>query len=86
MEGLHTAHNKCKRPLKRAAVHRTMDDLNEGLKELEALNMDELKVLLTYETWADGLDLNKVEQYYKDLEDWSQEIIINYLKDVFNYS
>jgi len=63
-----------------------MDDLNKGLKELKALNIDELKVLLTYETWADGLDLNKVEQYYKDLEDWSQEIIINYLKDVFNYS
>jgi len=63
-----------------------MDDLNKGLKELKALNIDELKVLLTYETWADGLDLNKVEQYYKDLEDWSQEMIINYLEDVFDYS
>ena len=46
-----------------------IEDLNNKSKELEALNMDELKVLLTYEMWCDGLDMNKVEQYYKDLED-----------------
>jgi len=63
-----------------------IEDLNNKSKELEALNMDELKVLLTYEMWCDGLDMNKVEQYYKDLEDWSQEMIINYLEEVFDYS
>jgi len=63
-----------------------IEDLNNKSKELEALNMDELKVLLTYEMWCDGLDMNKVEQYYKDLEDWLKGWIINYLEEVFDYS
>lgn len=62
-----------------------IEDLNNKVKELEVLNIKELKILLTYEIWCDGLDANQVEQYYKDLTDWSQEQIINDLEDVFDY-
>lgn len=59
----------------------------EALKYLSLDNMDmeDLRILLTYEMWHDGMGLNEAMQFYEEL-DWPREGIINYLRDVFDYA
>jgi len=61
-------------------------ELREGRKylSLEEEELENLKILLTYEMWRDGMDFGEATKFYEEL-DMTREGIINYLKEVFDY-
>ena len=59
-------------------------EINEKKTSLQELSGDNLRTVLAYEFWNDGMDKPEVKKFLKDNE-WSKEQIIEYLTIVFGY-
>ena len=60
-----------------------LDDIISG-GSLEDQSIENIRTLLAYEMWKDGMDWAEVEKFLQDKE-WSREQMIEYLISVFDY-
>lgn len=62
-----------------------ISELNEGKIKIQDISGEQLKTVLAYELWKDGMDKPEVKKFLKN-DEWSKDQIIEYLTVVFGYN